>query len=60
MSKCEFQLAEECLHHAKDYGGLLLLATSSGNASMVDKLAQSAEDCGINNVSFISYFLLNQ
>ena len=60
MSKCEFQLAEECLHHAKDYGGLLLLATSSGNASMVEKLAQSAEESGINNVSFISYFLLNQ
>lgn len=60
MSKCEFQLAEECLHYAKDYGGLLLLATSSGNASMVEKLGQSAEESGINNVSFISYFLLNK
>lgn len=60
MAKCEFQLAEECLHSAKDYGGLLLLATSSGNASMVEKLGQSAEEAGINNVSFISYFLLNK
>ncbi|CAL1283833.1 unnamed protein product [Larinioides sclopetarius] len=60
LSKCEFQLAEECLHHAKDYGGLLLLATSSGNASMVEKLAQSAELEGINNVAFMSYFLLGK
>ncbi|GIY73245.1 coatomer subunit beta' [Caerostris darwini] len=60
LSKCEFQLAEECLHHAKDYGGLLLLATSSGNASMVEKLAQSSEAEGINNVSFMSYFLLGK
>ncbi|GFQ97770.1 coatomer subunit beta' [Trichonephila clavata] len=60
LSKCEFQLAEECLHHAKDYGGLLLLATSSGNASMMEKLAQSSELEGINNVSFMSYFLLGK
>jgi coatomer subunit beta' len=26
----ELDLAQECLHHAQDYGGLLLLATSSG------------------------------
>ncbi|XP_054716968.1 LOW QUALITY PROTEIN: coatomer subunit beta'-like [Uloborus diversus] len=60
MAKCEFQLAEECLHYAKDYGGLLLLATSSGNASMVEKLGQSSELGGINNVAFISYFLLGK
>ncbi|GFY57345.1 coatomer subunit beta' [Trichonephila inaurata madagascariensis] len=60
MKKCEFQLAEECLHHAKDFGGLLLLATSSGNASMVEKLGQSSEAGGINNVAFISYFLLGK
>ncbi|GBL78720.1 Coatomer subunit beta' [Araneus ventricosus] len=60
MTKCEFQLAEECLHHAKDFGGLLLLATSSGNASMVEKLGQSSETAGINNVAFISYFLLGK
>ena len=29
-SKSQFELAQECLHKANDYGGLLLLATSSG------------------------------
>ncbi|KAG8182401.1 hypothetical protein JTE90_018292 [Oedothorax gibbosus] len=60
MLKSEFQLAEECLHHAKDYAGLLLLASSSGNAGMVEKLAQSAEAGSINNIAFVSYFLLGK
>ncbi|KAM6122230.1 coatomer subunit beta' [Pterocles gutturalis] len=57
ISKCQFALAQECLHHAQDYGGLLLLATASGNANMVDKLAEGAEKDGKNNVAFMSYFL---
>lgn len=57
ISKCQFSLAQECLHHAQDYGGLLLLATASGNASMVNKLAEGAERDGKNNVAFMSYFL---
>merc|ERR1712142_866474 len=31
-SKCDFKLAQECLHQAQDFGGLLLLASASGNA----------------------------
>ncbi|KAL6038168.1 hypothetical protein STEG23_030936, partial [Scotinomys teguina] len=57
ISKCQFSLAQECLHHAQDYGGLLLLATASGNANMVNKLAEGAERDGKNNVAFMSYFL---
>lgn len=57
ISKCQFGLAQECLHHAQDYGGLLLLATASGNASMVAKLAEGAERDGKNNVAFMTYFL---
>ncbi|TRY95488.1 hypothetical protein DNTS_026147 [Danionella cerebrum] len=57
ISKCQFALAQECLHHAQDYGGLLLLATASGNASMVAKLAEGAERDGKNNVAFMTYFL---
>ncbi|NWU18283.1 COPB2 protein, partial [Cephalopterus ornatus] len=57
ISKCQFGLAQECLHHAQDYGGLLLLATASGNAGMVNKLAEGAEKDGKNNVAFMSYFL---
>ncbi|MBN3275001.1 COPB2 protein, partial [Polyodon spathula] len=48
---------DECLHHAQDYGGLLLLATASGNATMVNKLAEAAEKDGKNNVAFMTYFL---
>lgn len=57
ISKCQFGLAQECLHNAQDYGGLLLLATASGNISMVNKLAEGAEKDGKNNVAFMSYFL---
>uniref|UniRef100_A0A8C5QFQ3 Coatomer subunit beta' n=1 Tax=Leptobrachium leishanense TaxID=445787 RepID=A0A8C5QFQ3_9ANUR len=60
ISKCQFSLAQECLHNAQDYGGLLLLATSSGNAPMVNKLAEGAERDGKNNVAFLSYFLLGK
>ncbi|XP_041479465.1 coatomer subunit beta'-like isoform X1 [Lytechinus variegatus] len=56
-SKCEFELAQECLHKAQDYGGLLLLASCSGNASMVDKLASTAAENDKNNVAFVGYFI---
>merc|ERR1712004_146538 len=57
-AKSQFVLAQECLHRAQDFGGLLLLATSSGNADMVAKLGETASEAGKNNVAFLSYFLL--
>lgn len=56
--KGKLRLAQECLHHAQDFGGLLLLATSTGNAGMIEKLGQAADDSGKNNISFLSNFLL--
>ncbi|KAF1393718.1 hypothetical protein PFLUV_G00018940 [Perca fluviatilis] len=56
-TKCQFSLAQECLHQAQDYGGLLLLATASGDANMVGKLAVGAEKDGKTNVAFLTYFL---
>uniref|UniRef100_UPI003AAB6239 coatomer subunit beta'-like n=1 Tax=Centroberyx gerrardi TaxID=166262 RepID=UPI003AAB6239 len=56
-AKSQFSLAQECLHQAQDYGGLLLLATASGNATMVGKLAEGAERDGKTNVAFLTYFL---
>ncbi|XP_035536154.1 coatomer subunit beta'-like [Morone saxatilis] len=56
-TKCQFSLAQECLHQAQDYGGLLLLATASGNADMVGKLAEGADKDGKTNVAFLTYFL---
>ncbi|XP_056020292.1 coatomer subunit beta'-like isoform X6 [Ostrea edulis] len=60
ISKCEFGLAQECLHQANDFGGLLLLASSAGNAQMVAKLGDTAEKAGQNNVAFISHFVLGR
>lgn len=51
-------LAQECLHQAQDFGGLLLLATSTGNANMIEKLGADADETGSNNISFLSYFIL--
>lgn len=56
-TKCQFSLAQECLHQAQDYGGLLLLATASGNTNMVGKLAEGAERDGKTNVAFLTYFM---
>uniref|UniRef100_A0A146QJL8 Coatomer subunit beta' n=1 Tax=Fundulus heteroclitus TaxID=8078 RepID=A0A146QJL8_FUNHE len=56
-TRCQFSLAQECLHQAQDYGGLLLLATASGSAEMVGKLAEGAEKDGKTNVAFLTYFM---
>nr|XP_018896635.1 PREDICTED: coatomer subunit beta' [Bemisia tabaci] len=57
-SQGKLDLAQECLHNAQDFAGLLLLATSSGNAEMVRRLGESADSGGKNNVAFLSYLLL--
>lgn len=53
-----FDLVKECLHKANDYGGLLLLATSSGDASMLRNLGETGAKEGRHNISFLSMFLL--
>lgn len=58
LARGDFALAQECLHNAQDFAGLLLLATSASNASMIAKLATSAEAMGKNNVAFLAKFLL--
>ena len=60
MDKCQFGLALECLHHAQDFGGLLLLATSAGDAGTVQKLGDMATKEGQNNVAFMANFLLGR
>lgn len=56
--KGQLRLAQDCLHNAQDFAGLLLLATSTGNRDMIEKLGSAADDTGMNNISFLSYFLL--
>jgi len=55
--KCNFRLAQECLNKARDFGGLLLLATSAGNGHMVNQLAKNAAAEGKINVAFLSNFV---
>merc|ERR1712180_48291 len=55
--KCELKLASEALRKAKDHGGLLLLATSSGDKAAVQHLAKDAEQEGKFNVAFLSNML---
>lgn len=60
VRRCEFGLAQECLHQAQDFGGLLLLASSAGNRDMVGRLGEAASKSGQNNVAFLSNFVLGR
>ena len=58
LSKGDFELAQECLHKAQDFGGLLLMASAAGDAGMVKKLQDSAASSGKHNISFLSALML--
>eukprot|EP00794_Sanderia_malayensis_P015194 gene15194-16762_t len=60
IQKCEFPLAQECLFRAQDYAGLLLLASCSCDAVMMQKLAAEAERSGKYNVAFLAFFSLGK
>lgn len=53
-------LAKECMRRAQDYSGLLLVATSTGDADLVEKLGEDTLACGKNNIGFLSYFMLGK
>lgn len=50
------ELSKECMLKAKDFGGLLLLASSSGNEKLMNELGYETLSAGLNNVGFLSYF----
>uniref|UniRef100_A0A915Q571 Beta'-coat protein n=1 Tax=Setaria digitata TaxID=48799 RepID=A0A915Q571_9BILA len=56
--RSELMLAGECLGRARDYGGLLLLATSAGSATLLSKLASDSQLSAQHNSSFLSHLLL--
>ena len=60
LSQCQFGLALECLHHAHDFSGLLLLATSAGDAATLEKIAEVTTAEGKNNIAFTSNFILGR
>jgi coatomer subunit beta' len=53
-------VAEECLGHAVDLSGLLLLHSAVGDVEGMRKLATLAREHGKNNVAFLSLFLLGE
>ncbi|CAJ0931268.1 unnamed protein product, partial [Mesorhabditis belari] len=56
--KSDLMLAGDCLGRARDYGGLLLLASCAGSAPLLGRLANESASNGSHNVSFLSNFLL--
>ncbi|CAI5448402.1 unnamed protein product [Caenorhabditis angaria] len=56
--KSELLLAGECLGRARDFGGLLLLATCAGSAPLLQKLADDSATTESSNINFISNLLL--
>ncbi|EDQ84291.1 uncharacterized protein MONBRDRAFT_39343 [Monosiga brevicollis MX1] len=57
MQKSMFDLAEECLAHAHDYSGQLLLYSSAGKADKLQGLACDAVAEGKHNIGFLALFL---
>lgn len=60
MSTGNFEMAEECLKHAMDLSGLLLLYSSIGDAEGISKLATLAKEQGKNNVAYLCLFMLGK
>ncbi|KAI3727219.1 hypothetical protein L1987_67030 [Smallanthus sonchifolius] len=60
MSTGMLDMAEDCLKHANDLSGLLLLYSSLGDAEEIAKLASFAKENGKNNVAFACLFMLGK
>ncbi|CAN6456322.1 unnamed protein product [Victoria cruziana] len=60
MSTGKLEMAEECMVHAMDLSGLLLLYSSLGDAEGISKLAALAKNQGKNNVTFLCLFMLGR
>ncbi|OQV13837.1 Coatomer subunit beta' [Hypsibius exemplaris] len=60
MKSSNLQLAEECMFHAADYTGLLLLANCSGNRELMTRLATIADDKQNFNVAFSASWSLGK
>ena len=52
LAAWDFTLAEECFTNARDLGSLLLLYTSTGNATGLRELAAQATEAGTHNIAF--------
>lgn len=60
VASSQLEMAEECLKHAGDLSGLLLLYSSLGDSEGISQLAGLAKEQGKNNVAFLSLFMLGR
>ncbi|KAF9685224.1 hypothetical protein SADUNF_Sadunf03G0032600 [Salix dunnii] len=60
MSNGKLEMAEECMKHATDLSGLLLLYSSLGDADGISKLGSLAIEQGKINVAFLCLFMLGK
>ncbi|KAG2381958.1 hypothetical protein C9374_005750 [Naegleria lovaniensis] len=64
LSQSNIKLAQECFTHGNDYGGLLLLYTSTGDVEGMKQLAElclhNKHHVGYNNIAFMCFYLLGQ
>jgi len=60
MNRCDLELASKCLQNAQDYGGVLLLASATGDASALSSLATGSGAGDKYNVAFLSYFMMGK
>ncbi|XP_055335267.1 coatomer subunit beta'-like [Paramacrobiotus metropolitanus] len=60
LKSADLHLAEECMIHAEDYTGLLLLAQCSGNLELMKRLASMADEKQQYNIAFTSYWSLGK
>ena len=56
----QLEMAEECMTHAMDLSGLLLLYSSLGDAEGISRLASLSKEQGKNNVAFLCLFMLGK
>uniref|UniRef100_A0A336LNK6 Coatomer subunit beta' n=1 Tax=Culicoides sonorensis TaxID=179676 RepID=A0A336LNK6_CULSO len=57
-SQNKFDLVQECLTKANDFGSLLMLATCSGDQKLLKSVGDEGLQQGKFNISFVSAFLL--
>ncbi|CAM6121486.1 unnamed protein product [Calypogeia fissa] len=60
MSAGQIDVAKECLSHASDLSGLLLLYSALGDVKGLEELSATAKEQGKNNVAFLCLFLLQK
>ncbi|VDN40637.1 unnamed protein product, partial [Dibothriocephalus latus] len=59
VKECDFKLAQECFSKTQDYASFLLIATSAGDAEKIEELAKVTTKEEMDNLAFLSLFLLD-